>query len=108
MEYGSRENNDWIKSGGDYRGAGAQRRGQVYGRIRLIESGFGQVDAGYSRNAHHRAQQKENQNPVKMLHFLNPRFAKNTPGSMACQWSLRPQEWVSLTGLARGSSSLCR
>ena len=66
------QNNDGIDSRSNDLDTRPYRRSQIYGRVRLIEGGFGQVGAGHGGDADSCCEQDENQGPTKSSHVTLP------------------------------------
>ena len=77
VELQSWQNDDWADSRRGDTDTRSYRRGQIYRRISLIESGIGPIHSRHRECTNRCAQQKKNQNRSKLLHINPPKsFSK--------------------------------
>ena len=77
---------EWIANRTDVPERSLRRRSQIYGGIRLIESGLRQVHWRHSRSAKDSCQKKQNQHPMVSFHdHVTPGGEKLLPQDIGCQ-----------------------
>jgi hypothetical protein len=70
----------WVANRIDHSEISLRRRSQIYGCIRLIESGLRQVQGWYSGSTKDSCQKKQNQDPTVSLHgHVTPSVEKLLP-----------------------------